>query len=176
MSNQLMDAINIYYDIMAKNKKIEDLTDAEKNAYILVTRDSKLMSILGSFDPGAIPSLVDIIPKYNKLCDVEKAKKAETTNNVMVTETQEVGTPVAPAAPVVPEAPAQVAPIANPEAPAPVDTPVEPDVRMTTQPQEAINNARRRAMKLNQVGYANVVLMSIIVIIIVAIICVFIFM
>ncbi|MBR2997650.1 MAG: hypothetical protein IKF37_01055 [Bacilli bacterium] len=164
MSNQLMDAINIYYDIMAKNKKIEDLTDVEKNAYILVTRDSKLMSILGSFDPGAIPSLVDIIPKYNRLCDEEKAKKAETTNNVMVTETQEVGTPVAPAAPVVPEAPA------------PVDTPVEPDVRMTTQPQEAINNARRRAMKLNQVGYANVVLMSIIVIIIVAIICVFIFM
>lgn len=164
MSNQLMDAINIYYDIMAKNKKIEDLTDVEKNAYILVTRDSKLMSILGSFDPGAIPSLVDIIPKYNRLCDEEKAKKAETTNNVMVTETQEVGTPVAPAAPVVPEAPA------------PVDTPVEPDVRMTTQPQEAINNARRRAMKLNQVGYANVVLMSIIVIIIVAINCVFIFM
>jgi hypothetical protein len=53
---------------------------------------------------------------------------------------------------------------------------LEPSVRMPVETsQDQINKEKIKGLRLNQVGYANVVLMSIIVMIIVAIICVFIF-
>ena len=143
MSNKLYNALDIYFDIVKNGKKEDSLSPKELEAYMLVTRDAKLMSILNSFDKDVDPSLMDIVPKYNALIAEEKETKTETpiekqenisNLNQVVNETRN-------------------------------------DVLNLNQNKKRL----ARSMKLTQVGYANVVLMSIIVIIIVAIICVFIF-
>ena len=143
MSNKLYNALDIYFDIVKNGKKEDSLSPKELEAYMLVTRDAKLMSILNSFDKDVEPSLMDIVPKYNALIAEEKETKTDTpiekqenisNLNQVVNETRN-------------------------------------DVLNLNQNKKRL----ARSMKLTQVGYANVVLMSIIVIIIVAIICVFIF-
>ena len=144
MSNKLYNALDIYFDIVKNGKKEDSLSPKELEAYMLVTRDAKLMSILNSFDKDVEPSLMDIVPKYNALIAEEKAIEPKT-------DTQE------------------------PEVVSNLNS-------MVDDPKNALLNANQRSkrleksMKLTQVGYANVVLMSIIVMIIVAIICVFIFL
>lgn len=144
MSNKLYNALDIYFDIVKNGKKEDSLSPKELEAYMLVTRDAKLMSILNSFDKDVEPSLMDIVPKYNALIAEEKAMEPKT-------DTQE------------------------PEVVSSLNS-------MVDDPKNALLNANQRSkrleksMKLTQVGYANVVLMSIIVMIIVAIICVFIFL
>ena len=144
MSNKLYNALDIYFDIVKNGKKEDSLSPKELEAYMLVTRDAKLMSILNSFDKDVDPSLMDIVPKYNALIAEEKETKTETpiekqenisNLNQVVNETRN-------------------------------------DVLNLNQNKKRL----ARSMKLTQVGYANVVLMSIIVMIIVAIICVFIFL
>ena len=143
MSNKLYNALDIYFDIVKNGKKEDSLSPKELDAYMLVTRDAKLMSILNSFDKDVEPSLMDIVPKYNALIAEEKAMEPKT-------DTQE------------------------PEVVSSLNS-------MVDDPKNALLNANQRSkrleksMKLTQVGYANVVLMSIIVMIIVAIICVFVF-
>lgn len=144
MSNKLYNALDIYFDIVKNGKKEDSLSPKELEAYMLVTRDAKLMSILNSFDKDVEPSLMDIVPRYNALIAEEKAMEPKT-------DTQE------------------------PEVVSSLNS-------MVDDPKNALLNANQRSkrleksMKLTQVGYANVVLMSIIVMIIVAIICVFIFL
>lgn len=144
MSNKLYNALDIYFDIVKNGKKEDSLSPKELEAYMLVTRDAKLMSILNSFDKDVEPSLMDIVPKYNALIAEEKAMEPKT-------DTQ------------------------GPEVVSSLNS-------MVDDPKNALLNANQRSkrleksMKLTQVGYANVVLMSIIVMIIVAIICVFIFL
>ena len=144
MSNKLYNALDIYFDIVKNGKKEDSLSPKELEAYMLVTRDAKLMSILNSFDKDVEPSLMDIVPKYNALIAEEKAMEPKS-------DTQE------------------------PEVVSNLNS-------MVDDPKNALLNANQRSrrleksMKLTQVGYANVVLMSIIVMIIVAIICVFIFL
>ena len=55
-------------EVTNKNKKIEDLTDVEKNAYILVTRDKKLKAH-GTFHPVS----TKIMNLYNELVVSEEA-------------------------------------------------------------------------------------------------------
>lgn len=144
MSNKLYNALDIYFDIVKNGKKEDSLSPKELEAYMLVTRDAKLMFILNSFDKDVEPPLMDIVPKYNALIAEEKAMEPKT-------DTQE------------------------PEVVSSLNS-------MVDDPKNALLNANQRSkrleksMKLTQVGYANVVLMSIIVMIIVAIICVFIFL
>ena len=66
--------------------------------------------------------------------------------------------------------------VANTQAAVVEEPTLEPSVRMPVETsQEQLNKEKIKGLRLNQIGYANVVLMSIIVMIIVAIICVFIF-
>ena len=206
MSNKLYNALNIYFDIVKNGKKEDSLSPKELEAYMLVTRDAKLMSILNSFDKDVEPSLMDIVPKYNALIAEEKAiePKPETpvtpegtvtqegpvepvqdptvsmVNDInrynMVSGNNEVDARIAETQKVMAQAPDNIvgepaglgkkktlsfkksdgtAPAINPDALVPKEVPAN--------------------KTLSSIGYANIVLMSIIVIIIVAIVCVFIF-
>ena len=125
---------------------------------ILVTGDKKIMEILKSYPEGVQPTPEEVQAKYEALM---KQEPPVTTTNL-----EELP-------PLVPEG--------------------QSGSNIVESPSALIENARKRGMakaltltnpdmpaaaskKLNEVGYANIVLMSIIVMIIVAIICVFIFL
>ena len=75
MRKEVYDAYEIYRDLIKRNPALENLTEKEKEAYTFITRDKKFMSILDSFPKGTEPSLLDIVPRYNKLCDEEAENK-----------------------------------------------------------------------------------------------------
>ena len=139
--NKLLDAYDIYRKLRASDVKVEDMTKEEKEAWTLVTRDRKFMSVLDSFPEGVEPSLVDILPKYNALLDESKVVKEDLTPSQSIKQ---------------------------------AETQAKQNFEQQAKVRELVNRNPATA-KLNQIGYANIVLMSIIIMIIVAIICVFIF-
>ena len=139
--NKLLDAYDIYRKLRARDVKVEDMTKEEKEAWTLVTRDRKFMSVLDSFPEGVEPSLVDILPKYNALLDESKVVKEDLTPSQSIRQ---------------------------------AETQAKQNFEQQAKVRELVNR-NPATTKLNQIGYANIVLMSIIIMIIVAIICVFIF-
>ena len=139
--NKLLDAYDIYRKLRASDVKVEDMTKEEKEAWTLVTRDRKFMSVLDSFPEGVEPSLVDILPKYNALLDESKVVKEDLTPSQSIRQ---------------------------------AETQAKQNFEQQAKVRELVNR-NPATTKLNQIGYANIVLMSIIIMIIVAIICVFIF-
>ena len=139
--NKLLDAYDIYRKLKSRDVKIEDMTKEEKEAWTLVTRDRKFMSVLDSFPQGVEPSLVDILPKYNALLDESKNITEDKTPSQRIKQAEQQA-----------------------------ERQLQQDAKV-----RKLVNINSPTAKLNQIGYANIVLMSIIIIIIVAIICVFIF-
>ena len=139
--NKLLDAYDIYRKLRARDVKVEDMTKEEKEAWTLVTRDRKFMSVLDSFPEGVEPSLVDILPKYNALLDESKVVKEDLTPSQSIRQ---------------------------------AEIQAKQNFEQQAKVRELVNR-NQVTTKLNQTGYANIVLMSIIIMIIVAIICVFIF-
>lgn len=146
MKKELYDGLSVYLNLMENGKLTEQFTPEEMNAYTLVTKDEKMKKVLDSFEPGVIPSLVDIVPRYNKLCEEEKEQK-------LIASSEQFGQ----------------------ENLTPLKEGALPETASEMIKQAGMKKELKYTNKLNQVGYANVVLMSIIVIVIIAIICVFIF-
>ncbi len=197
--NNVLDAYNKYLELKSANKSINEMTDEEIDKYTKVTRDKKFMSVLNSFPDEVVPSLTDILPRYNALLDKEVEKRREenisSSNNETINQIgeQDNAAPVQKEEPVDPttsfvegaralnekisKTPIDMEnnPVKEPEPLPEVET-ILPDQNMGIQQKNNLTMRKKLTPdKLNQVGYANIVLMSIIVIIIVAIICVFVF-
>ena len=136
-----------------KSALLKYLYNNEEN--VLVTRDVKLMGILNSYEPGVKPSPEEVEKRYNELLEQETLAVKPVAEQQQIIPEDQSGTNVI-------ETPSTL--IERTRKNVLTKTLRNPDVHVST------------TKKLNQIGYANVVLMSIIVIIIVAIICVFIFM
>ena len=180
--NKLLDAYDIYRKLKSRDVKIEDMTKEEKEAWTLVTRDRKFMSVLDSFPQGVEPSLVDILPKYNALLDESKTITKDQTPSQRIKQvvkhapligknytTDINGTEPMHTTPIKPTSKGSKLPMT------PTRKTLSPEEKSQGEPILPVQGQTKKMIKLNQIGYANIVLMSIIIIIIVAIICVFIF-
>lgn len=183
MSENLKQKLREYLE--AKSKGTVD-----ENEFIIVTRDTKLSSLLpsGQIGQSDIETIFNrIVNEYNQLLQTPPTAPIEAPIEAPASAPIEVPIntpPTAPLEPRVDKRPSEmIAEVRNnvlyPNS--------NNEGRMSQQGAEAIQ-APAKAMtmtlsnpdvpikKINQIGYANIVLMSIIVIIIVAIICVFIFL
>ena len=164
----------------------------------LVTRDERLMGILNSYEEGVKPNPEEVERRYNELLQQEElAKKtAPTINEPIVPEGQSGANVIKTPKEMIEETRkyAMEKPLdtVNPDVSeynpattleeasavfnqAPVEKTIAPDVPAKPMTMK-YTNPDVPGGKINQIGYANIVLMAIIVIIIVAIICVFIFL
>ena len=136
---------------------------------ILVTGDKKLMGILESYPEGVKPSIEEVQAKYEGLLnqDTVETKTDSEPMNPLIPEGQSGSNIV--------ESPNKLISNARKKALTKSLTLTNPDIPASA----GLNNSGDENIspaKLNSMGYANIVLMSIIVMIIVAIICVFIFL
>ncbi len=171
-----------------------------KEPNILVTRDARLMGILNSYEPGVTPDPEDVERRYNELLEQESLNQKQSiepkepimpegqsgsnvvkTPNTLLEETRR-DVMERPLDTVIPDAGEYNPATTLEEASAvfnqtPVAETITPDVpAMNKSLKKTLSNPEVPIKKINQIGYANIVLMSIIVIIIVAILCVFIFL
>ena len=202
MSEQLYEAFRIYLKEGLLGVELEDILDVLKNkgyevgskkrdetidAYMKVTKDPVLSSLIPEI-PSSDLNYVNIKELYN-----ERKRKMELNTPVERKQEEITVKEAETTAPEVPTEPVNEIPvdptISLVEDKKRYQEQIEKNIAETQEimvqeptkeniiPDQSIGIKKERVkdLKLNQVGYANVVLMSIIVIIIVAILCVFIF-
>lgn len=149
----------------------------DENEFIIVTRDTKLSSLLpsGQIEQSDMETIFNrIVNEYNQLLQTPPTAPIEVPINTP---------PTAPLEPRMEKRPSEMIAevrqnVLNPN---PENSNFEGNMSQgMSAPAKAmtmtLSNPDVPIKKINQIGYANIVLMSIIVIIIVAIICVFIFL
>ncbi len=182
MSENLKQKLREYLE--AKSKGTVD-----ENEFIIVTRDTKLSSLLpsGQIEQSDIETIFNrIVNEYNQLLQTPPTAPIEAPIEAPASSPIEVPVITPPTAPLEPrmekrpsEMIAEVRQnVLNPN---PENSNFEGNMSQgMSAPAKAmtmtLSNPDVPIKKINQIGYANIVLMSIIVIIIVAIICVFIFL
>ena len=186
MSLQTKNGLKVYISIKKGEKKQEELSTSELELLPFVTNDSTLMGIISRYSPSEL-NFEEIVKKYefminfnetDKNMEPKKEDKVVKKKNPFIIN---YSTDVNGTEPMHTE---YIKPARKPTSIG--SLPIEP-TRKTITPEEKAMNASSAPVgqmkklklgnnKLNQTGYANIVLMSIIVIIIVAIICVFIFL
>ena len=196
MSEQLYEAFRIYLQEGFLGVELEDILDVLRNkgyevgskkrdeaidAYMKVTKDPVLSSLIPEL-PASDLNYVNIKELYNErkrkmglntpVETTEEATAQETATKALVEETPKDSTMS-----LIEDKKRYNEQIEKNIAETQEIMVQEPNKEVIIPDGEPIVNKQHKVkdLKLNQVGYANVVLMSIIVIIIVAIVCVFIF-
>lgn len=182
MEKKLNDAVSIFTEYNLINSDIYNgqYTAEQIDAYTKVTMDTVLGPIIKKYKAdGVIPDSFMIIRDYNQA--MNKNKTSEVTPNP-VEPIPKVQDPTLSLAGDIKEINEKIANTekvmtAEPATNQMVDQELpKPSVQVQQQKNNMVMQKKLTKERMNSTGYANIVLMSIIVIIIVAIICVFIFM
>jgi len=179
MSENLKQKLREYLE--AKSKGTVD-----ENEFIIVTRDTKLSSLLpsGQIEQSDIETIFNrIVNEYNQLLQTPPTAPIEAPIEAPASAPIEVPVNTPPTAPLEPrmeKRPSEMIAEVRQNVLYPNSNNEGNMSQGMSAPEKAmtmtLSNPDVPVKKINQIGYANIVLMSIIVIIIVAIICVFIFL